>query len=93
MKKQNNPKPILILPTDIGQEMIEIVKASGYIPLITDSPEKVKVVMPGSEAIGSDMLMSAMHALSGQYMETGRSAFVLELAKRLKSRESTIRGE
>jgi len=81
--------PLLVLPKDAcSNESLAELKAAGYIVIRTDSPEKVQLVTPEMVVDHSDMMMSAMKALS-QPMATGqRGVFIEELYRRMLKREA-----
>lgn len=83
--------PLLILPTDTPTGTVDDVRAAGYVPVLTDEPDKVKLVLAGSEISGSDMLMAAMHGLNSYTgfgdLDKPKTQFLLELHRRLLKRE------
>jgi len=95
MKQRPNDKkvspsipPLVALPTDTDPETIRAIKAAGYIPVITDAPEKVRIIVADQACESGDMLMAALHGLTcSKFNDEPRSAFVFELQRRLKSRD------
>lgn len=82
------PKQVIVVPHTIGEESLAELREAGFIPIRTANPDGVKIVMPSSEVISSDLLMAAMHGLcSSATSSAERSLFTNELHRRLKFRE------
>ena len=85
---------LVVVPLDTAPESLAEMRAAGYVPIMTDSPEKVKVLMPGNHVVGGDLLMAAMAGLmdsAGDASHTGlvmRNAALTELHSRLKAHEA-----
>lgn len=79
--------PLVVLPTVTAPETVQDVRSAGYVPILCDEPEKVKLVMGQGEVGGSDLLMSAMYGISGTVSERERSKMVEELYRRMLKRE------
>lgn len=87
MKQKRNPAPLLLLPTSTSPEVLQAVRDAGYVPIPTDEPDKVKLVL-GCSAIGhNDFLMSALYGISGGTSTVERSKMVEELYRRLLKAE------
>lgn len=87
--KTHCPLPtVIVLPRDIDQATIAGVVKAGYLPILTDYPESVKVIMPGSEVISNDLTMSALHAIDKTAVSDCKTYFVKELHARLVAREA-----
>lgn len=81
-------KPILIVPSGIlTAEEKKSAQDAGYVVIITDEPEKVKIITPISSMDGLDILNAAIIGLDKGY-DNGRQAFVKELANRVTSKTS-----
>lgn len=81
---------LVVVPLDTASESLAQMRAAGYVPIITDSPEGVKVLMSGNAIIGDDLLMSALHGLMSAHTQTAllmKSKAMEELHRRLKARE------
>lgn len=91
MKKKpepQQPKPIVTLPVDIDTATIVMVREAGYLPILTEHPDKVRVIHASCDIVAGDMLMSAMMALSQVSSSScGRDMFVQELWRRIKAKE------
>lgn len=79
--------PLLILPTNTPPETVKDIRAAGYVPVLTDEPDKVKIIMSHSEVSGGDMLMAAMHGLVTGGYTPPKENFVKELYARMQKRE------
>jgi len=79
--------PLVILPTTTPPETVKDVRAAGYVPVLTDDPEGVRLVIGHSEISGSDMLMAAMHGLVTGGYTPPKEHFVKELYARMQRRE------
>lgn len=81
------PKPILVLPEDISTESIQEAKDSGYLVILSNNPEAIKVV--STDFAVNDFFMAALNALASKKysIEDARSAFVFELQARLEEKE------
>lgn len=81
--------PIVVLPTSIDQKTLASVKAAGYLPVLTDEPDKIRIIMPHEACGTSDLLMSAFAGVD--YATDGAKAvFARELLRRLKAREPKL---
>jgi hypothetical protein len=80
--------PVLVVPTNTPAEVLEELRAAGYVPVTASDPSKVVVITPCSRIIGDDLLMSAMHGLAGEHASNERSRMMLELFRRMKAREA-----
>jgi hypothetical protein len=85
--------PVIILPSKTSAVTVKRLEKAGYVPILSDDPDKVVIVTASQRITGDDMLMSAMAALTqnhGSYGNEYRSAFVKELwAKMLKKEPTT----
>lgn len=81
------PAPILALPLNTESATVTQAREAGYVVILTDDADKVKLIMPATDIIGGDLLMSALCGMSGNTSSTERSSFALELWRRLKARE------
>lgn len=79
--------PLLILPTATPDIILKDVRAAGYVPILTNEPDKVKLLMGHSEFTSGDMLMSALYGISGDSSAEERSRMVKELYRRMLKRE------
>lgn len=86
-KPITKPVPLVVLPLATDAATLRNVRAAGYCPILTDSPDSVRVILPGNDVSGSDMLMSALHGLCGLCSDEGRSDFAKELFHRMKTKE------
>jgi hypothetical protein len=69
------------------------IEAAGLVVVEADDPKAVVTVVPGGAITSSnEMLMCALHAISGNNSSTERAAFTLELWRRLKAREEASAG-
>jgi len=61
----------------------------GIVAVEVDDPSKVIVTMPSSSLLSpDDLMMSAMHGMSGDYSTAEHSKFFSELHRRLKAAET-----
>ncbi|MEM6911073.1 MAG: hypothetical protein AAF555_05765 [Verrucomicrobiota bacterium] len=81
--------PILALPSDTDEKTVAECRAAGYLPVLTDSPDSVRVILPGSQVQSSDLLMAALAGLCCHPQADGKRTMVEELHRRLKARESS----
>jgi len=85
-------KPVIVVPIATSAGTLADLRKAGYVPVLCDFPEKVRLVTVGSLIDGNDVLMSAMHALteanSTSSGESVRSDMVLELSRRMKENET-----
>lgn len=80
-------QPLVVLPIGTDEKTLSLVRKAGYVPILTDAPDKVKVILPGASiASESDLLMAAMYGLTGAY-DRDMAVFVKELYRRMKARE------
>lgn len=80
--------PIVVLPISTDAKMIAAVKAAGYLPVLTDEPDKVRIITPHEICGTGDLLMAALTGLTSTYSgDSSKAAFTEELFKRLKARE------
>jgi len=78
-------KPILILPSgSITAEEKKAAQDGGYVVIVCDEPEKVKLITPLSTLDGLDILNAAIIGLNKELAHNGKSAFVAELAKNIQ---------
>lgn len=83
-------QPLVVLPINTDEKTLLMVRQAGYVPILSDSPDKVKVILPSESIAGaSDLLMSALHGLCELTDASGRSYFAKELHRRMKLREGT----
>ncbi len=86
---------VVVVPLDTPAECIADLRAAGMIAIRTDKPDAVRIVTPGAQIVGGDLLMSAMHGLcttpylAGDSSAKMRAEMVTELHRRMKSREAT----
>lgn len=81
-------KPLVVLPTTTDTETLRAVSSAGYVAVLCDDPDKVKVILAGSDVSGSDLLMSALHGVcSESFSSDCRGKMVTELFRRMKARE------
>ncbi len=85
-------KPVLVLPEDIEDEVFQEAIRAGYFP-IKGRPHHVRVLSPlaADDLPASDLLMSALNALSGGNTTSDdirRREFIGELNARLRAREA-----
>ena len=79
---------IITVPLDVSDTDLSLLLSSGFIPIRTEFPSAVKIILPGSEVLTSDLLMAALHGLCRSANSTAeRSDMVLELRRRLTLRE------
>lgn len=78
---------IITLPTGTDEATIAELRACGYIPVVTDKPDLVRIVVAGSQVQANDMLMAALHGLNQSTQQHPRSEFTRELYYRLQQRE------
>lgn len=78
--------PVIVMPTNTPAEVVSRVVGAGYVPVLVDDISQVKLLMPSSDVMGSDMLMSSLLAIC----KTGSGAcerFTVELFRRMVERE------
>ena len=83
----NAPLPILILPLSTSADSVAEARACGYLPVLTDEPDKVRVLMREESADRHDMLMAAF---AGMASAGGSNAFFHELHRRVKLKEQPL---
>ncbi len=76
------------MPLDTPESSLAELRAAGFVPVRTDSPESVKIVAMGFEVQSSDMLMAAMHGVVNGGCIAPMEEFSRELFDRMKRRES-----
>lgn len=80
-------KPILTIPSGaITKEEKKSIEEGGYIVIVTDEPEKIKVLLPNSDIDGIDMLNAAIVGLGDSFSSDGRDKFFKELVKKVKAK-------
>ncbi len=78
--------PILALPTDVDPGTVAELRAAGYVPILTDNPDGVRIILAGSQVQSSDLLMSALHGMVRDPHDS-KAAMVKELFRRMRERE------
>jgi len=82
------------VPLDTPETSLAELRAAGFIPVQTDNPEAVRMVTPGAQIVGGDLMMSIMHGLCTtphcglSEAREMRSAMVTELHRRMLVREA-----
>lgn len=84
---------LVVVPLDTTSGSLAEMRSAGYVPIMTDHPEKVRMLMPDKDIVGGDLLMAAMHGLmsEGDHSQTALymvSKAMTELHRRLKERET-----
>lgn len=82
------PKPILVLPANATKQVCAQARAAGYLVILTDKPEAVRVVGMETLVSSGDLVMSLLEGICGASSYTERTKFALELHRRMKLRES-----
>lgn len=82
------PLPILIVPRETPAATVRELKAGGYLVIITDEPDKVKLVLPSSIRGNNHMLMSALHGLTKGSDSQSMNLFTRELHRRLLEQDT-----
>jgi hypothetical protein len=82
-------KPIVVVPVGTPEESIKALSDGGYIPLKSIDPDAVKIVVPGSEILGDDLMTSALHAIAESDNPHVNTRFIRNLWKRINAREDT----
>lgn len=82
------PKPLIVLPANTSLETLKEVRSAGYVPILTDSPDKVVVILAGSKVSGDDMLMAALHGVVTAGYTTPMEKFSRELYARMVKNEN-----
>lgn len=85
------PAPILALPLNTEPATVTQAREAGYVVILTDDADKVKLIMPATDAVGGDMLMSALWALCQLSDQSGRAYFTMALQRRLQAREDAAK--
>lgn len=80
--------PIVAVPTDVHQTTLAELRAAGYVPIRTDNPDGVRLILAGSQVQSSDLLMSALHGMCRDPRDS-KAAMVKELFRRLREREDS----
>lgn len=78
---------LVTVPLDTLPETIAELRAAGVIPIMTDKPEKVRMLTAEAAIPHSDMLMAALKALSEPNAGAERTIFICELHRRMLARE------
>jgi len=83
------PKPIIIALTgSLSQVQKKELSDSGYIVIMAERPEDVRLIKPSSLGFDADMLsMAALGAIMGNESSAERSAFVRLLFAALKDEQ------
>ena len=76
-------KPIIIIPHKTTEENIKRLTMAGYVPIVTDQPDKIRLLLPENPINGGHLLMSALHAISSSQLSLPKERFVDELYARL----------
>ncbi len=87
--KDHPKKPILILPRNVSGPSIIEARNAGYLVIVSDEPDKIKLVTGHSEVSGGDLLMAAMAGVRDNSLNA-KSVFVNELYDRLRAREVKV---
>jgi hypothetical protein len=83
----NELKPILIVPSGIiSHEEKKSLSDAGYVVIVTDEPERIKIVTPSSVLDGVDMLNAAIIGLGETFSSDGRDKFFKEMMKQIRSK-------
>lgn len=81
-------KPILIVPSgSITNEEKKTIQEGGYVVIISDKPEEIKMLTPISTTDGLDILNAAIMGIHKDYGNDGKKAFFAELARQIESRK------
>lgn len=81
--------PLVALPKDTDSETVAAVREAGYVPILTDDPDKLRIILPSAAVVAAnDLLMSAMHGLGKGGYTTPQVKFFEELWKRMMEREA-----
>lgn len=81
-------KPILVVPSGVlSVEEKKSAQDGGYIVIITDEPENVRIVTPISTMDGLDIMSAAIIGLSKESLDYGKQAFVKELARQIQDKK------
>jgi len=81
-------KTILILPLDIEGATIQELRDAGYLPILTDKPEAVRLPAVDLAMPSGDVILSAFKAISGPTSSAERKVFIDELLRRLLANEA-----
>lgn len=76
-------KPIIIIPHKTTEENIKRLTNAGYVPIVTDDPDKIRLLLPEDQINGGHLLMSALHAITSSQLTLPKERFVDELYSRL----------
>ena len=82
-------KPILIVPSGVlSADEKKKVEESGYVLLVTDEPDKIKLITPVENTNDRAIMMSALHGLNGSLVGgVAKDNFINNLYNRLKAQE------
>jgi len=78
--------PVLVVPEDTPQAILDAALAAGYIPIPTKAPGYVQLLTGSHRWSGDDLLMAALGALQGANATHERSDMVKRLWDRIKDR-------
>ena len=56
-------RPIIVVPTCTPYSSLDEARAAGYVPVLCDTPEAVRVIMPAEHLASPDLCMAALHAV------------------------------
>lgn len=87
-KSRKEIAPLIVLPIDTDESTLIRVRDAGYVAVLSDDPDKVKVVLGSSDISGSDILMSALHGIVKSGYSAPKEKFAEELYSRLITKES-----
>lgn len=85
----NHVKQILIVPSGtITAEEKKSAQDAGYVVIVTDEPEKVKLVTPSASLDGIDLLNAFTIAFSeGIGMSDAKDKFFKEMVRQIRSKK------
>jgi hypothetical protein len=81
-------KPIIVLPTTTSKATVTSAERAGYLPIVTDTPDAVRVIVSQSKQLwtGDDVMLAAMDALAdGSACTSTQAAFFTALNRRIKA--------
>lgn len=81
--------PVIVVPLSTSEASFAELRAAGYVPVACDTPDAVRVIMPGSQIESGDMLMSALHGVVNCGYITAAEKFTDELFRRMTAREAS----
>jgi hypothetical protein len=79
---------LVIVPTNTPAGTLQDLRKAGYIPILSDDPDKIRLVVPSSAILSGDLLMSAMHGVVTSGSSIPMERFAKELLRRMVERES-----